>query len=79
MITKKGTVIKKSGAKTIKVQVNEKRAHPIYKKQYRVTKNFLVHDETEVANLNDVVTIKQCVPHSKMKRFSLDSVVSSAA
>ena len=45
MIIKKGTVVKISGERTVKVEVNEYLAHPKYKKQYRVTKGFLVHND----------------------------------
>jgi small subunit ribosomal protein S17 len=71
MITKKGVVTKISGTKTIKVEVNEYRAHPKYKKQYRITKNFLAHDEKEVAKVGDRVVIQQSRPFSKLKSWAL--------
>ncbi len=74
MITKKGTVIKKSGQKTIKVEVREYRQHPKYKKLFPVSRKFLAHDEKEQANEGDTVTIQQCVPHSKLKTWDLVSV-----
>ncbi len=77
MITKKGAVVKISGQKTVKVEVHEYRAHPKYKKRYRVTKRFLVHDETEKAKMGDTVTIAPCKPVSKQKAWVLVSVDSS--
>ena len=71
MISKKGTVVKISGNKTIKVEVNEYRSHPKYKKRYRVTKNFLTHDEKGVANVGDKVVIRQTAPISKKKHWTL--------
>lgn len=71
MITKKGTVVKKSGAKTIKVEVNEYRLHPKYKKQHRITKKFLAHDEAEKCNIGDEVKIQQTAPISKKKTWIL--------
>lgn len=71
MITKTGTVTKISGEKTIKVEVHSYKTHPKYKKQYRVTKNFLVHDETSSAVIGDVVTIAQTSPISKRKHWIL--------
>lgn len=71
MITKKGVVVKKSGAKTIKVEVNEYRLHPKYKKQYRITKNFLAHDEAEKCVVGDKVEIRQTAPISKKKTWTL--------
>lgn len=74
MITKKGTVTKKSGQKTIKVEVREYRQHPKYKKLFPVTKSFLAHDEAEKAHEGDTVTIEQCTPHSKLKTWNLVSI-----
>ncbi len=73
MITKKGTVTKISGAKTIKVEVNEYRAHKKYKKRYRVTRSFLAHDEKEAAKVGDEVLIIQHKPISKRKCWTLTS------
>lgn len=75
MITKQGTVVKISGAKTIKVEVNEYRAHPKYKKRYKVTKNFLVHDEEEKAKVGDTVSFQQSRPISKRKSWVLIQVL----
>jgi len=74
MITKKGVVIKKSGDKTIKVQVHDFQNHDKYKKQFRKTKNFLVHDEENKAKVDDVVNIQQSVPTSKKKSWTLTSI-----
>jgi len=79
MITKQGVVVKISGQKTTKVEVNEYRTHPKYKKQYRKTKNFLVHDEKSEAQVDDLVTIQQVQPISKKKSWSLISINKKAA
>ncbi|PID70884.1 30S ribosomal protein S17 [bacterium DOLZORAL124_38_8] len=71
MITKKGTVTNISGEKTIKVEVHTYKAHPKYKKQYRVTKKFLVHDEKGAAKVGDLVQITQTRPISKRKHWIL--------
>jgi len=71
MITKKGVVVKIVGEKTIKVENNEYRAHPKYKKRFRITKNFLVHDEKNSAKIGDKVVIQQCRPLSKNKNWIL--------
>ncbi len=73
MITKKGTVVKISGSKTIKVEVNSYRAHSKYKKRYRITKNFLVHDEKETAKVGDTVDITPCRPISARKSWTLQN------
>ena len=77
MITKQGTVIKNSGLKTVKVEVNEYRAHPKYKKRYRITKNFLVHNEEGKMKIGDLVVIKPCSPISKNKSWTLDKIIKS--
>ena len=79
MITKKGTVTKQSGTKTIKVEVREDRQHDKYKKLYPVTTSFLAHDEAEKAQIGDTVTIEQCRPHSKLKTWNLVSIEDSKA
>ncbi len=71
MITKKGTVTKISGEKTIKVEVNEYRTHPKYHKRYRITTNFMAHDEKGAAKVGDEVVIQQIRPVSKRKSWAL--------
>ncbi len=71
MIIKKGTVVKISGEKTVKVEINEYRAHPKYKKQYRVTKNFLVHNDGQDVKEGDEVVITPCRKLSKKKSWML--------
>ena len=74
MISKKGTVTKISGTQTIRVEVIEKRAHPKYKKMYRVTKRLLAHDVKGEAKVGDNVVIQQCRPVSKLKHWELQSI-----
>ena len=71
MITKKGSVIKISGDKTIKVEVHDSKSHGKYGKSFKVTTKFLVHDEKGEAKVGDVVEIEQSNPISKRKSFSL--------
>ena len=71
MITKKGVVVKKSGIKTIKVEVNDYRSHPKYRKRYRITSRFLVHDEQEKTQVGEAVVIVQHKPISKKKCWVL--------
>ncbi len=79
MITKKGSVTKISGDKTIKVYVVGSRLHPKYRKSYRWTKNYLAHDPELKARVGDEVLIEQCRPISARKHFILKSVLKSAA
>lgn len=77
MISKKGVVVKVSGNKTIKVEVNDYKAHPKYHKRYRVTKRFLVHDEAETAKVGQNVVITQTRPVSKRKHWVLKDIVTT--
>ncbi|HEY5714243.1 MAG TPA: uS17 family ribosomal protein [Candidatus Gracilibacteria bacterium] len=80
MIVKKGTVTKISGTQTIAVEVYDYRAHPKYKKQYRVTRKFLVHDPETKGSVGDYVEIEQMNRRvSKRKAFILKSVITASA
>ncbi len=72
MRSKKGTVVSKSGAKSIVVEVNMYKAHPKYKKRYRVTKKFHAHDENDKFQVGDLVTIYETRPLSKLKRWTVE-------
>jgi len=74
MITKQGTVTKISGTNTIRVEVHHYENHPIYKKRYRITKNFLAHDPEGKAQVGDAVSIQQCRPISKRKSWILTDI-----
>lgn len=74
MRTKTGTVSSAKMNKTIVVNVFTYKTHPKYKKSYRVTKKFYAHDENQVAKEGDKVTVSECRPLSKLKRWSLIEV-----
>ena len=70
-----GTVVKKSGDKTISVLVERKIMHPKYHKIVKRFKKYLVHDEKNEANVGDVVRMVECRPISKRKAFRLKQIV----
>lgn len=70
MITKKGTVVKVIDDSTAKVEVHSYRQHKIYKKRFRITKNFLVNTPNKLEE-GEVVQIEQCRPVSKRKHWKL--------
>lgn len=72
---RKGTVVSKSGDKTIVVRVETREPHPFYGKVIRKHKRFHVHDEKNEAAVGDAVTITECRPLSRLKRWRLTSVV----
>ncbi len=73
-----GTVSSDKADKTIVVSVHMRKTHPIYKKQYTITRKFMAHDENNEAKLGDAVTIKETRPLSARKRYTLQAVTQKA-
>ena len=69
-----GTVVSTKSSKTIIVQVESYRKHPKYNKRVQFRSKYAAHDEQELANVGDVVTIQECRPISATKRFKLVSI-----
>lgn len=70
-----GDVVRISGNKTIAVEVSVKVMHPKYRKQYTQSMVYPVHDEKNIAVVGDKVSIEECRPISKRKRWRLVSIV----
>ncbi|HIM94466.1 MAG TPA: 30S ribosomal protein S17 [Campylobacterales bacterium] len=70
-----GTVIKKSGEKTISIVVERKVIHPRYHKTVKRFKKYLVHDEQNQVNVGDTISAIECRPVSKTKSFRLLKVL----
>lgn len=66
-----GVVISDKMRKTIVVRVDRVKVHPKYKKQYRVRRNYKVHDEKNESHIGDKVLFEECRPISKDKRWRL--------
>ena len=66
---RKGIVVSKSGAKTVKVAVSYRERHPVYGKIITRTKNYHAHDEADTAKVGDAVTIMETRPLSATKRW----------
>lgn len=56
-------------AKTVKVRVDIRRPHPLYKKIVKKSKKFLAHLEGLEVKVGDVVKIGQTRPRSRLKHF----------
>ena len=69
--TIKGTVVSDKMQKTVVVAVTRLVMHPMYKKQYKVTKRFKAHDEKSEYHTGDVVMIQETHPMSKDKRWKV--------
>jgi len=73
-----GVVSSKKTNKTIVVTEHVRLTHPLYRKQYTVTKKFMAHDENNEAAEGDKVVISETRPISARKHFKLDRVVEKA-
>ncbi len=73
-----GRVVSNKSNKTIIVLVETRMTHPIYKKQYTRSTRIAAHDEENVAQVGDKVTIAETRPISATKRFKLNEVVAKA-
>jgi small subunit ribosomal protein S17 len=69
-----GIVTSDKADKTITITVTSRETHPIYGKQYTVSRKYTAHDEKNDAHTGDRVTIKEGRPISKTKAFTLVSV-----
>lgn len=73
-----GTVASKKTDKTIVVAEHVRLTHPLYRKQYTVTKRFMAHDENNEAQEGDRVAIVETRPISARKHFKLDRIIEKA-
>jgi small subunit ribosomal protein S17 len=73
-----GIVSSDKADKTIVVTVQERKSHPLYRKQYTVSKKFTAHDEKNEAHTGDRVVIVETRPISKNKSHKLEQIVERA-
>ena len=72
MRTKKGKVSSTAQDKTIVVIVHTYKNHPKYKKKYRVSKKYHVHNpENKKFEIGDDVTFYESRPISKLKKWTI--------
>ncbi len=62
--------------KTVVVKVVRIKMHSLYKKRYRVSRKFKVHDEEGQAKVGDKIIFEECRPLSKDKKWKLITVAS---
>lgn len=72
---KVGRVVSNKMDKTIVVAVERLKKHRIYKRTYKVTKKFHVHDENNQGQIGDTVLIEESRPISKTKHWRLVQIV----
>lgn len=74
-----GTVSSSKGDKTIVVTVQTRKTHPLYHKQYTVSKKFVAHDAKNEAQPGDKVAIVETRPISRRKHHALDRIIEKPA
>jgi len=65
----KGTVVSDKMDKTIVVSVERFKEHPQYRRRFKVIKKYKVHDPEKKYHVGDKVSIQECRPLSKEKRW----------
>jgi small subunit ribosomal protein S17 len=70
-----GVVSSSKADKTIVVTVQTRKTHPLYRKQYTVSKKFMAHDEKNEASNGDKVEIVETRPLSARKHHRLQRII----
>ena len=66
-----GTVVSDKMDKTVVVAVINRYPHPTYKKIVSRTTRYKAHDPENTYKSGDIVSIIECKPHSKNKKFEV--------
>jgi len=74
-----GVVSSSKADKTIVVTVQTRKTHPIYRKQFTVSKKFMAHDEKNEAVAGDKVEIIETRPLSARKHHRLSRIIEKPA
>ena len=70
-----GRVIRNSMEKTVVVEVQTTKRHPLYKKVIRTSKKYMAHDETNAIAVGALVRIVESRPISKTKKWAVEEVL----
>ena len=73
-----GRVLESKMDKTAVVQVDIRAPHPIYRKYVTTSKKYYVHDPKGECKEGDTVSILECRPTSKLKRWRLKQIEKKA-
>lgn len=68
-----GVVVSDKMEKTVTVKVERRVMHPLYKKVISRSKKYAAHDEGNAYKTGDMVSIRECTPISKRKRWEVVS------
>ncbi|MBL12566.1 MAG: 30S ribosomal protein S17 [Rhodospirillaceae bacterium] len=69
-----GVVVSNAMDKTLVVKVERKFPHPLYKKFIKRSSRYHVHDENNQHKVGDLVSIRECRPLSKLKKWEVIAV-----
>ena len=69
-----GQVLESKMNKTAVVRIDTRSPHPVYKKFVTRSKKYYVHDPENQCSVGDTVSIIECQPKSKMKRWRLNHI-----
>jgi len=76
--TLQGRVVSDKMDKSVTVLIERRVKHPMYGKFMTRSTKLKAHDETNLCNTGDVVTIRECAPISKTKSWILVDVITKA-
>jgi len=69
-----GQVLESNMQQTAVVRIDRRKPHPVYKKYVTQSKKYYVHDPENKCSVGDKVSIIECQPKSKLKRWQLNQV-----
>ncbi len=67
----RGVVVSDKTDKTVVVRVERTYLHPLLKKTVRRSKKYHAHDEANAVKTGEQVSIQECPPRSKLKRWEV--------
>jgi small subunit ribosomal protein S17 len=73
-----GRVVSDKMQKTIVVQIERRKLHPLYKKYITRSKKVKAHDENNECRVGDLVRVVESRPISKDKRWRLAEILEKA-
>ena len=73
-----GVVVSDKMDKTVVVSVTTSTKHGMYNKIIKATNKYKAHDEDNACSIGDRVSIEECRPLSKDKRWNVASIIEKA-
>jgi len=73
-----GRVASNKMQKTVVVEVESRKRHPLYRRMIRSIRRMKAHDEANACEVGDVVRIEETRPISKEKRWRVAEILERA-